>query len=61
MEISKIRAFLHTRSEEDGDKIDELCGDITAMIHPKMLKGRHFSKGITAVSKKAPLCFRMQG
>lgn len=39
MEISKFRAFLHTLSEKDGDKIDELCGDITAMIHTKMPTG----------------------
>jgi len=39
MEISKFRAFLHTLSEKDGDKIDELCGDITAMIHTEMPAG----------------------
>jgi len=39
MEISKFRAFLHALSEKDGDRIDELCGDITAMIHTKMPTG----------------------
>lgn len=39
MEISKFKAFLHTLSEKDGDKIDELCGDITAMMHTKMPTG----------------------
>ena len=36
MEISKFRAFLHTLSEEDGEKIDALCDDITVMIQTKM-------------------------
>lgn len=39
MEISKFRAFLHTLSEKDGDKIDELCDDITAMINTEMPAG----------------------
>ena len=39
MEISKFRAFLHSLSEKDGDKIDGFCDDITTMIHTKMPAG----------------------
>jgi phytoene dehydrogenase-like protein len=39
MEISKFRAFLHTFSEQDGDKIDEFCDDIDIMINTEMPTG----------------------